>query len=355
MRGYRVVVTLVLSVATGGCSIHPLPENVSRTHTIEIAHSIRCEARDAYKSVLADVLIDYDNVKHKHTFNQSTVMVGHELAKKDIDLSAIKPGSILRHKLQPEAAALIDNLDRGSIGFDFTLDMKEDNNSNVTANLMDMLLPGMLAIEAKGGGDLTRQNERRFKIDDTFGNYYFKRITEKCAERVASGRERQNFFYPITGRIGLYEVIKTHTLLTDSVGLDALSEAGAELSDTLTFTTKISGSIDPTITLAPTSPNLNFTKIAPGLGGVRTDVHKVVVQLVAYKAPALKSSKAETPQKRVPVRKKPRILSVPGTVETDILPTPEESGSSDTRARVQELLLQRRFLDALSGAGGLRD
>lgn len=50
----RTVCSLALSMTVVGCSIHPLPKDVTRDTTIEIVNKIRCETRRAIVGQIMD-------------------------------------------------------------------------------------------------------------------------------------------------------------------------------------------------------------------------------------------------------------------------------------------------------------
>ena len=51
--GVRAFGVSAFAAALAGCSIHPLPGDFSRTSTVDIVRSLRCEARDGVESLLA--------------------------------------------------------------------------------------------------------------------------------------------------------------------------------------------------------------------------------------------------------------------------------------------------------------
>ena len=81
--------------------------------------------------------------------------------------------------------------------------------------------------------------------------------------------DRENWTYPITGRIGLDEVVRTYFVL-DRGGTELRS-----FSDQLSFTTTIGGSIKPSVELNPLAGQLRLTEASGSLVANRTDVHKV--------------------------------------------------------------------------------
>ena len=52
----REILLGCFALGFAGCSIHPLPDDVTRLATRQIVHHIRCEARTAIKRAIVDYL-----------------------------------------------------------------------------------------------------------------------------------------------------------------------------------------------------------------------------------------------------------------------------------------------------------
>lgn len=194
------------------CSIHPLPEDFAGLPTAKIVHKIRCEAKTA----------------------------------------------VLKH------LGRNDDYANGGIGYDFSFTMTENNNVGAGATFEFPFLSkfGTFGTDVAAGRDRKRETERKFIIAETFEEL----------ERLGGcdpKDDRENWTYPITGRIGLDEVVRTYF---------ALDSAGTELrsfSDQVAFTTTIGGSIKPKVELNPLAGQLRLTEASGSLVGNRTDLHKV--------------------------------------------------------------------------------
>jgi hypothetical protein len=201
-----------------GCSIHPLPEDVTGLPTADIVHKIRCEARTA----------------------------------------------VLKH------LGRNDDYANGGIGYDFTFTMTETNNIGAGATFEFPFLSkfGTFSTDVAAGRDKKRETERKFIIAETF--------EELQGLKGCLKNDRENWTYPITGRIGLDEVVRTYF---------ALDRGGTELrsfSDQFAFTTTIGGSIKPGVELNPLAGQLRLTDASGSLVANRTDVHKMRV-IIAQK------------------------------------------------------------------------
>jgi hypothetical protein len=193
------------------CSIHPLPEDFAGLPTAGIVHKIRCEAKTA----------------------------------------------ILKH------LGRNDDYANGGIGYDFSFTMTETNNIGAGATFEFPFVSkfGTFGTDVAAGRDRKRETERKFIIAETFEE--LERL-QGCLKD-----DRENWTYPITGRIGLDEVVRTYFVL-DRGGTELRS-----FSDQLSFTTTIGGSIKPSVELNPLAGQLRLTEASGSLVANRTDVHKV--------------------------------------------------------------------------------
>ena len=140
-------------VATGlvACSMHPLPYDVSRVSTYDIVEKLRCEAKEGLRGV------PYDHPILKHTV----------------------------------------------IGYDLTFDITEDNNLNNDAlnfNRKGFTDGSHFDLDFAGSATRKRENKRQFRILESL-----QRLNAADCSDTAT---RANWIYPITGAIGLDEVLK---------------------------------------------------------------------------------------------------------------------------------------------------
>lgn len=215
MRYIQPLTTLLVAFGITGCSIHPLPDDVTRKTTYDIVQQIRCEARRAIE--------DY-------------------------------PGAF-------RSAA---------IAYEFDFNIKEINNASAGATWAKPFVSGgLFSLTASAGADRTRDAVRNFKIADSFSE----------AKRAECSREalQKNWIYPIAGDIGMYEVVSTFLKLRNVEG--PIVNEVFTFADTLTFTTEISAGLKPTLTLNSLAGRFRLTQANANLSASRTDVHKVTVAL----------------------------------------------------------------------------
>src|SRR5262249_29406395 len=128
-----------------------------------------------------------------------------------------------------------------AIAYDFTFNMTETTNLDPTVDLTRPLTHKTFGTSIGAGFDRARQNIREFTLTDTFARL-FTEIRERYCSEIADGK---NYLYPITGRIGIDEMIGTFvrlTLFADLTGqldeADVIGQKGPPtMADTITFTT----------------------------------------------------------------------------------------------------------------------
>lgn len=275
----RAIFFAIALAALGGCSVQPLPQDVTGYNTYQIVSKIRCEARDAVRGYAISFI-----------------------RKKRPDLAdALKSGrigfdSFDRKQLDPETLKLVDRYAKAEIAYDFSFDITEKNDVGGSADFLRTFSRGPLKLPLTAGMDRERQNTRNFRISDRFGDLASKVSDDYCVHAT----KEKNWIYPITGHIGLAELVGTFLDLNQSGNLSPKEgKTVRTIADTIEFTTKISGSAKPSIELTPVGRGFQVTKAGLSFSGSREDVHKVIVALAlpAEEAPrgakgAGKSAKA---------------------------------------------------------------
>jgi hypothetical protein len=239
----------ITALATGllGCSIYPLPEDVSRKNTYDIVEKIRCEAAEGLREALPQA--------------------------------------------PPNHPILVNTY----IGYDFDFDIIENNNlgtgggrGNLKFERKHLSPDGSFTLEVTPFAERQRKTNRNFRIIESL-----KQLREaRCSEA-----ETQNWIYPITGAIGLNEIVNTYVRLEQLTNFGKLTSgttttptpptptvpAGADtpivFSDVLTYTTKLGGGVKPELTLNSVVGSLKLTKASIFADATRDDTHQVTVAL----------------------------------------------------------------------------
>jgi len=248
------------------CAAHPLPDNVT-SDTVAIVQKIRCEARDA---VMAELI---------RKINERGTPTDKEYARK----LKQKPSLILkndRKSLSNNIKNYLNIYSEGAIGYNFNFDITVHTENGIGINLLNPFSNGTRTFDI--GGGITRQNQgtRSFQIVDTFTDlaqlYVKKNDKDSC-----SGLAPSNSLYPITGTIGLTEVVHTFVELNDVAGIEhkAAGDKTTTFSDAIEFQTIISGRINPKIELSPVKQGLGLADASITNTWKRTDAHKVIIAL----------------------------------------------------------------------------
>lgn len=219
MAARSLPAALAACVLSSACSTVPRDYDVTRKSTYEIVHQIRCEARRA--------VLDSD--AYGHYYKTATV------------------------------------------GYEFEFNIQEDNNATADATwTLPYSLGGNLSVVAAGGLNRTRFTKRNFKIADTFDQL---RQTQDCNPP----NPHEDIIYPISGDIGVYEVVRTFIRL-QQVDNPKSGEVFT-FGDTLTFTTTFSGGVKPTLVISPLTDRFRLAAANGDFNARRNDIHTVTLAL----------------------------------------------------------------------------
>jgi hypothetical protein len=255
---------LAVAVCFGGCSIHPLPKDVTGYKTAKIVRKIRCEAREA----VIGAAIDYLNEKgHHEVVDEPTLM------------------AMDRRSVSPKDLRKLEYLERTGIVYSFALDGNETDTFMFNADIIKPITHGTVTFNPSAGNIVKRDNLRAFTVSDSFSTL-LNLHPKHCLEL---GSSDPNFEYPVVGRIGVDEMIKTFVEMTvtgeiiaqeDPSKSISLSPAGLPaMVDTLTFTTTVSGGLNPKIALSPVGTSLQLMDTSITASAMRVDQHEVIIGL----------------------------------------------------------------------------
>jgi hypothetical protein len=282
------ICALLPALWLGGCAIHPLPEDVTGNTTYLIVQKLRCEARDALTALAVRAL--------RESYNTRTLALADRLEAGDLNLTQMYQDPKHYRDFDPNLHDNFEIFSLSALAFDFTFAITENNDATAGANFRYPFAEGVFNLSVSGGSARERQNERKLKAGHTFYELYELTNPEICRQIDSGGG---NLIYPMTGRIGLGEVINTFYLLNrpynpnlrppvDKYG--PVTEAYQnrpdggdirDLTDTLMFTTTFNAGATPSITLNPiTSQVFRLADATATASAKRSDVHKVAISLV---------------------------------------------------------------------------
>lgn len=296
-------VALALALCSSGCAIHPLPEDITGADTHAIARKTRCEARSAVQKNLVDYLLAWPS-------NSELYRLGVFFTN-DNNLKEFDP------KMFPGLPGqLIARFANTAIVYDFTLDISEINNLDATIDILNPFHKGASSAALSLGLDRTREASRAFTLSDTFSGLLTKVDDAYCA----GPRPGANPLYPLVGEIGIADAIHQFIEMSIFDDLSGPSSGGSSkdkksssgfnksekskvnlpnknsstskaegvspptgpsgpptMTDTLVFTTKLSGSAAPKIVFTPAGMNAHIADATLTGAASRTDVHKVIL------------------------------------------------------------------------------
>jgi hypothetical protein len=176
-------------------------------------------------------------------------------------------------KFSAQTQRLVDKYDDGRIHMDFTFILSEENNFSSELSFLSTLRAGTDSLGLKASNNRTRKNTRNFRVKDSFAGLLTAGLT--CSGEP----DKPNYLYPITGEIGLKEVVWTFLDLNELQNL-SMGEKGTNLfTDTVEFTTAIVGSASPKIVLNPVGKALRLANAGFTTEVKRDDQHQVLIGL----------------------------------------------------------------------------
>lgn len=253
---------ILLAGFGGGCSIQPLPSDVTPLDTYAIVTQVRCEVRDALKSYVDGAIRN-----RARDYQLADDLKDGSLSYKDL-ISRVK---------DPDLKGVLLKYAGAVVGYDFSLDMTESNNATANATLMRPFTRGSDTFGFTVGSDHKRENTRTFRIEDTFINL----LTVVPSKYCSGVNKEPNYNYPITGKTRLADTVGTFLDLNQSGNL-AMKPGGPKtptLTDDLQFTTSYTGRFSPGFTFTPLGRALSWSSFGGKLDSTRQDIHRVTIAL----------------------------------------------------------------------------
>ena len=258
-----IVICLAATVLISGCAVHPLPRDISRETTISIIHNIRCEVKNAIVEKV-DGLLKSSRSPVVRSMRPHTVV--HNLNK------------IWRH--DQYVAAKISTYQLTAIAYIFEFLITENNNESASFSFLKPFGSSNTQATLGLGGGITKQRigKRNIEVVETFQE--LEKLNCK-----GSYHRNTNLLYPVTGSIGMGEIIDTFFRLSESGAGGKLptslrpSFPNARFVDKLTFTTTVSAGVRPKITLAAVPANFRLVEASGNFSASRIDQHDVTITI----------------------------------------------------------------------------
>ena len=250
MRIMPTSLVCTLATALAGCSVHPLPDDISRESTYSIIQNIRCEAKATVKTAVEKLLLN------------SPSPIVQSIKAEDV---LAKLDTIRVH--DPEVAGKINTYRSTAIGYFFVFKITENNDAkNGSASFILPWANSSFSLDITGANTRKRFSERKIGVVETFAELAALRCSDVWDPRP-------NRLYPITGSVGMAEIINSFLRLAESVG------SNKKFSDSITFTTTINAGADPTLELKQVRNRLRLTKASAKFSADRKDEHALFVAL----------------------------------------------------------------------------
>jgi hypothetical protein len=261
---WRFLIAASLALGSAGCAVHPLTNDFvsAKVGTTSIVRHIRCEARSGFTLAIADY---FRTLK----YHPPTVAIGDKLRSREIKLNEL--GKYFR-RIDADAVSNIEKYAGTAVGYDFTFDMTEDNGLSADFDLLRVISRGTTGFGLTAGSAFQRQTVRVFRVADSLQELM------TMTEDDCPFDDSVDLVHPVKGNIGLAEMVKTFVDLNEFERLTGKSDPVPVLSDTFNFTTTLSASANPVITLSPVR-RLGIAEGGITLSGARKDNHKVIVAM----------------------------------------------------------------------------
>lgn len=162
-----------------------------------------------------------------------------------------------------------------AVAYNFSFDATETNNVGGGLTSIDTFLRGSRSLGLSASLNRSRQNNQTLTVTDTFQDLVYKMNDDYCDDT----NRKRNYLYPVAGKVGIDQMLLDFVELTEFGNLGGPTtkpEGPPTTVSTLTFTTAVSGSVTPMISLSPVR---DLTRTSGNLIGLasRTDTHKVIV------------------------------------------------------------------------------
>ena len=245
----------VFAAGLGGCSLYPIPDDVSPFRTEQIVRYGRCEVRNAILIHMRDrgIIADHQSANE---------------IRSQIEATKKKATTNLKNLTDNEKHLL--RLTKVAVVYSFDFNIIENNKTGADAGFrLPWPATNVLDVGATAALDLTRQGSRVFGNEDSWDNLITN--SSLCEERL--WQRPGNFVYPLTGSIGVGRVVETF------IDIDEQGGAKDNFVDTLTFTTLASGGADASVKLDPVPNQFRLVSATAAASASRLDIHKLTVSL----------------------------------------------------------------------------
>lgn len=273
----------IACIVLADCSVHPSQQDVSHRPTREIVEQILCETRIAIIEEARTQLRD------------SGIPGSRELAD-SLGTSAEQYEQLGVRDLVGDEKRFFREYAGTGIAFDFTLDAMEENTASTQVDFLRLISNGTASLTVTASNDLSRDSTRSFLVTRQFDTLLKDRkLATYCASYVAT----PNLEYPISGAIGIADVIHTFIDLNEGPKLGTKKDSPNVYTDKLTFITTIMGSVVPKVMLTPPTRAFHLTDASLTNTELRKDNNILTIGL-AFAPHAVKATPPKAPRIAAP-------------------------------------------------------
>lgn len=261
MRGINWI-GCISAAGLGGCSLYPIPDDVSSFSTEKIVRYGRCEMKDAILAYMVEKRI----IPFPYAEDQIKKQIKATQKLKDN-----------KKTLSREEEQLL-RLAKVAVVYSFDFNITENNKAGADAGFRLPWSTNVLDVGATGALDLTRQGSRVFGTGDNWDEL----ITNSSLCDNYPGRRPANIVYPLTGSMGVHPLngsIGVGRVVETFIDIDEQGGAKDNFVDTLTFTTSVSGDANASVKLDPVPNQFRLVSATAAASASRVDIHKLTLSL----------------------------------------------------------------------------
>ncbi len=239
----KLISLFVLSASLTACSVHPSQQDFSHKPTLEIVEQLLCEARIS--------IINEAKYQLKQSGLPNSLMFADSLG-----YTAEQYENFKTAQLFGDEKRFYNEYINVGIAFDFTLEAMEDNLASTQVDFLRLITNGTASLQVTASNDLSRDSTRSFLVTRRFEALLTDRkLARLCQDYVAA----PNLEYPISGSVGIADVIHTFIELNEGPGLGVKKDSPNVYTDKITFITTVVGTIVPKVVLTPPTRAFHLT------------------------------------------------------------------------------------------------
>ncbi|MEL7544456.1 MAG: hypothetical protein AAGJ70_11855, partial [Pseudomonadota bacterium] len=215
---------------------------------------------------------------------QEGTLLIEQLKKETEDINELSNGEKMnsshKKRLAKEYKKYIAFRD-STIALRFKFDLSEQNSATGDASFTWPIHLGTFTLAVDGGDTKKRDTLRVVQVGGKFGEL----LDVECSDRRKANSGLRAAHYPITGEIGVGELVTQYLKLLDKdISIQKHPTAGRKMTETITFTTTLNGNVKPSLKLT-TVNNVSITANGAG-GATREDIHEVAIEIAPKPSPS---------------------------------------------------------------------